>query len=92
MIEEEAKHYKQQVNRSKWRLVGLCHIAETAEQARRVVEYGSEHWFNYFQEIVTFPQRSMPGQNAKEMIDFINDSGFGAIGTPKMCKAQINRL
>jgi limonene 1,2-monooxygenase len=30
---------------------------------------------------------SMPGQSAKEMIDFINDSGFGAIGTPEMCRA-----
>ncbi|PUB19155.1 LLM class flavin-dependent oxidoreductase [Yoonia sediminilitoris] len=92
VIEEEARHHKQQVDRSKWRLVGLCHIAETAEQARRDVEYGIEHWFNYFQEIAAFPQMSMPGQNAKEMIDFINDSGFGAIGTPEMCKAQIDRL
>ncbi len=92
VIEEEAKHYNQKVDRSKWRLVGLCHIAETAEQARRDVEYGIEHWFNYFQEIAAFPQMSMPGQNAKEMIDFINDSGFGAIGTPEMCKAQIDRL
>jgi limonene 1,2-monooxygenase len=92
VIEEEAKHYNQQVDRAKWRLVGLCHIAETAEQARRDVEYGIEHWFNYFQEIAAFPQMSMPGQNAKEMIDFINDSGFGAIGTPEMCRAQIDRL
>ena len=92
VIEEEAKHYNQNVDRSKWRLVGLCHIAETAEQARRDVEYGIEHWFNYFQEIAAFPQMSMPGQNAKEMIDFINDSGFGAIGTPEMCRAQIDRL
>ncbi len=92
VIEEEAKHYGHTPDRSKWRLVGLCHIAETAEQARRDVEYGIEHWFNYFQEIAAFPQMSMPGQNAKEMIDFINDSGFGAIGTPEMCKAQIDRL
>lgn len=92
VIEEEAKHYNQTVDRSKWRLVGLCHIAETKEQARRDVEYGIEHWFNYFQEIAAFPQMSMPGQNAKEMIDFINDSGFGAIGTPDMCRAQIDRL
>lgn len=92
VIEEEARHHGQHVDRSKWRLVGLCHIAETAEQARRDVEYGIEHWFNYFQEIAAFPQMSMPGQNAKEMIDFINDSGFGAIGTPEMCRAQIERL
>jgi limonene 1,2-monooxygenase len=35
---------------------------------------------------------AMPGQNAREMIDFINDSGFGAIGTPDMARAQIDRL
>lgn len=92
VIEEEAKHYGHTPDRSKWRLVGLCHIAETMEQAKRDVEYGIEHWFNYFQEIAAFPQMSMPGQNAKEMIDFINDSGFGAIGTPEMCRAQIDRL
>ncbi|WP_299737327.1 LLM class flavin-dependent oxidoreductase [uncultured Roseobacter sp.] len=92
VIEEEAKHYGHTPDRSKWRLVGLCHIAETMEQAHRDVEYGIEHWFNYFQEIAAFPQMSMPGQNAKEMIDFINDSGFGAIGTPEMCRAQIDRL
>ena len=28
----------------------------------------------------------------KVIIDFINDSGFGAIGTPEMCRAQIERL
>ncbi len=92
VVEAEAAHYKQSVDRSKWRLVGLCHIAETMEQARKDVEYGIEHWFNYFQSIAAFPQMAMPGNNAAEMIDFINDSGFGAIGTPEMCRAQIDRL
>lgn len=92
VIEEEAKHYGHTPDRAKWRLVGLCHIAETKEQAYRDVEYGIEHWFHYFQEIAAFPQMSMPGQNAREMIDFINDSGFGAIGTPDMARAQIDRL
>jgi limonene 1,2-monooxygenase len=92
VLAAEAAHHGHQVDRSKWRLVGLCHIADTMEQAKRDVEYGIEHWFNYFQDIAAFPQMSMPGQNAKEMIDFINDSGFGAIGTPEMCRAQIDRL
>lgn len=92
VIEEEARRHGHTPDRSKWRLVGLCHIAETMEQAYRDVEYGIEHWFNYFQEIAAFPQMAMPGDNAREMIDFINDSGFGAIGTPEMCRAQIDRL
>lgn len=92
VLAAEAAHHGHVPDRSKWRLVGLCHIAETAEQARRDVEYGIEHWFHYFQEIAAFPQMAMPGANAREMIDFINDSGFGAIGTPEMCRAQIDRL
>ena len=35
---------------------------------------------------------AVPGNNVKEMISFINDSGFGAIGTPDMVTAQIDRL
>jgi limonene 1,2-monooxygenase len=92
VLAAEAAHHGHAVDRAKWRLVGLCHIADTMEQAKRDVEYGIEHWFHYFQDIAAFPQMSMPGQNAKEMIDFINDSGFGAIGTPEMCRAQIDRL
>ena len=92
VIEAEAAHHGKQVDRSKWRLVGLCHVAETEEQAMRDVEFGIQQWFHYFQEIAAFPQMSMPGDNPREMIEFINESGFGAIGTPDRCRAQIERL
>ena len=92
VLEEQARRHGKAVDRSKWRLVGLVHCAETMEQAYRDVEYGIEQWFNYFQAVAAFPQMSMPGSNVKEMIAFINESGFGAIGTPEMCTAQIERL
>ena len=92
VLEEQAKRHGKAVDRSKWRLVGLVHCAETMEQAYRDVEYGIEQWFNYFQAVAAFPQMAMPGSNVKEMISFINDSGFGAIGTPEMCTAQVERL
>jgi limonene 1,2-monooxygenase len=92
VMEDQAKVHNTQVDRSKWRLVGLCHAAETIEQAYRDVEYGIEHWFQYFQAVAAFPQMAVPGSNIKEMISFINDSGFGAIGTPEMVTAQIDRL
>lgn len=66
VLAAEAAHHGHQVDRSKWRLVGLCHIADTMEQAKRDVEYGIEHWFHYFQDIAAFPQMSMPGQNARK--------------------------
>ena len=92
VMEEVAARHGKQVDRAKWRLVGLVHCAETAEQAYRDVEYGIEQWFRYFQAVAAFPQMSVPGDSVREMIAFVNDSGFGAIGTPDMAAAQIERL
>ncbi len=92
VMEQQAAHYKTRVDRAKWRLVGMVHCAETMEQAYRDVEYGIEQWFDYFQAVAAFPQMAVPGSNVKEMISFVNDSGFGAIGTPEMVNAQIDRL
>jgi hypothetical protein len=48
VLTAEAKAHGKTADRGKWRLVGLCHIAETKEQAYRDVEYGIEHWFRYY--------------------------------------------
>ena len=92
VMKAEASAHGKTVDRSKWRLVGPMHIAETVEQAYRDVEFGIEHWFTYFQSVAAFPQMAMQGNNAREMIDFINESGVGVVGTPEMAAAQIDRL
>ncbi|MBV9777019.1 MAG: LLM class flavin-dependent oxidoreductase [Acetobacteraceae bacterium] len=92
VVEEQAKKYGKAVDRSKWRLVGLVHCADTLEQAYKDVEYGIEHWFRYLQSVAAFPQMTVLGSNVKEMISFVNDTGLGAIGTPDMCAEQIDRL
>ena len=46
VMEEEARVHGKTVDREKWRLVGLVHIADTMEQAYRDVEYGMEQWFH----------------------------------------------
>lgn len=92
VMETEAKAHGKTVDRSKWRLVGMVHAAETKEQAYKDVAYGMEQWFHYFQAVAAFPQMAVPGNNLEEMISFVNDSGFGAIGTPDMVTAQIERL
>jgi limonene 1,2-monooxygenase len=92
VLEEQAKLHNRTVDRSKWRLVGLVHCAESKEQAYKDVEYGIEHWFRYLQSVAAFPQMSVLGNNVQEMISFVNDSGLGAIGTPDMCAEQIDRL
>ncbi|NMI01268.1 LLM class flavin-dependent oxidoreductase [Pseudonocardia acidicola] len=93
VVEERAAHYGRPTpDRSGWRLVGLMHIAETREQAYRDVEFGIEQWFTYFQKVAAFPQMAVEGGNLKEMIDFINEAGIGAIGTVEDARAQVQRL
>jgi limonene 1,2-monooxygenase len=92
VMEERAAHFGTAVDRASWRLVGLMHIAETREQAYRDVEYGIEQWFEYFQAVAAFPQMAVGGGNVREMIDFINESGVGSIGTVDDATAQIDRL
>jgi limonene 1,2-monooxygenase len=92
VVEERAKAHGQAVSRAAWRLVGLMHIAETREQAYKDVEYGIETWFRYFQKTAAFPQMAVEGGNIKEMIDFINEAGIGAIGTVEDARAQVERL
>jgi limonene 1,2-monooxygenase len=92
VMEERAAASGKTVDRSKWRLVGLMHIAETREQAYKDVEYGIEQWFHYFQSVAAIPQMPVEGDNVRQMIDFINESGVGSIGTVDDAISQIDRL
>jgi limonene 1,2-monooxygenase len=89
--EDVATQHGQVADRDKWRLVGLMHIAETEEQARKDVEYGITQWFRYFQNVAAFPQMAVEGGDIEEMIDFVN-GGLGVIGTPDQAIAQIEEL
>ena len=91
-MEERAQTFGTTVDRSKWRLVSTFHIAETREQAYRDVEFGIENWFRYFQKTAAFPQMAVEGGDLKEMIDFINEAGIGAIGTVEDAERQVQKL
>ncbi len=92
VMEQRAAQFGTVADRCKWRLVGLVHCAETREQARADVAYGIESWFRYFQSVAGLPHMDPKGNVLNEMIDFVSDSGLGAIGTPEDCKTQIDRL
>jgi limonene 1,2-monooxygenase len=93
IMEERAQTFGTTVDRAKWRLVGLVHAAETKEQAYKDVEYGIEQWFRYFEGVAAFPQMGISGEHAlREMIDFVNESGVGVIGTWEDVAAQVERL
>ncbi len=92
VMEDQAATYGTTVDRASWRLVGLMHVAETREQAYREVEHGIEQWFRYVQKVAAFPQMAVEGGDVREMIEFINEAGIGAIGTPDDAAAQVQRL
>jgi limonene 1,2-monooxygenase len=92
VMEERAATFGTTVDRAAWRLVGLMHVAETREQAYRDVEHGIEQWFRYFQRVAAFPQMAVEGGDVREMIDFVNEAGIGAVGTPDDAAAQVQRL
>jgi limonene 1,2-monooxygenase len=93
VMEERAAHYGATVDRDAWRLVGFMHLADSREQAYRDVEHGIEAWFDYFQHTAAFPQMDVgQGSSVKEFIEFVNETGLGAIGTPDDAVDQIERL
>ena len=93
VMEERAATFGTTADRSQWRLVGLMHIAETKAQAEQDVEYGIREWFDYFQHTAAFPQMAVsPSTAVGELIEFVNGSGLGSIGTVDTACEQIDRL
>lgn len=93
IAEDHASRAGTTVDRSTWRLLGLLHVAESRAQAERDVAYGIEAWFRYFQQTVAVPQVDLgTAATVGEMIDYVRESGLGAIGTVDDAIAQIERL
>ncbi|GAA3236327.1 LLM class flavin-dependent oxidoreductase [Pseudonocardia petroleophila] len=92
VVEERAKEFGQDVSRDGWRLVGPMHIADTKDQAIRDVAHGIDAWFDYLQHTAAAPQLGVLGENTRERIDFVIESGMGIIGTPADAIQQIERL
>jgi limonene 1,2-monooxygenase len=86
----ESEKHGHAVDRSRWRLVGPMHIAETTEQARENVKFGLEDWLYYFQKIANLPL-GVEG-SLEEAVDQLVDGGFAVIGSPEDAIAQIERL
>jgi limonene 1,2-monooxygenase len=92
VMEQKAAEYGQVADRSKWRLVGPMHIAETREQAREDVKHGIDAWFDYFQEVQSAVHFEVAGKSTEERTDFVINSGLGVIGTPDDAIEQISKL
>lgn len=92
VVQERAAEFGTNPDRDGWRLVGPMHIADTKDQAIKDVEYGINQWFDYLQHTAAAPQLGVQGENTKERIEFVIESGMGVIGTVDDAVTQIERL
>ena len=88
--EEVALEHGHVADRSKWRLVGPMHLADTREQAARDVEYGIAEFSRYFKHIL--PAGPVQGDTVAEIIANNREFGFSVIGTPDDAIAKIEEL
>jgi limonene 1,2-monooxygenase len=91
VMEERAEEFNTIVDRTKWRLVGPMHLADTKEQAIKDVEFGLAHWMDYFQRVAALPL-APDATNHASMVEALNASGMAVIGTVEDAIAQIERL
>ena len=91
VMDERAAEFGTTVDRSKWRLVGPMHIADTKEQAIADVAFGLEEWVDYFQRVAALPI-APDTTNFDTLVDALIASGFAVIGTVDDAVAQIERL
>jgi limonene 1,2-monooxygenase len=91
VMEERAAEFGTAVDRSRWRLVGPMHLAETEAQARKDVEFGLGDWVDYFRKVAALPL-APPGTEGADLVEAIASTGMAVIGTPDQAAAQIRRL
>ena len=89
LYEETARANGHVPDRKDWRVVGLFHIAETREQARKNVQFGVQAFANYFRDVATFP---IIPPDVPDPVDWLIETGTGCIGTPDDAIAYIDRL
>src|SRR4051794_12043014 len=91
VMEERAAQFGTVADRRKWRLVGPMHLAETVDQAIDDVRFGLLDFDRYFSHILPVNPSGGSG-DFDAILTYLNDSGFGVIGTPDMAVEQIRRL
>ncbi|WP_067826353.1 LLM class flavin-dependent oxidoreductase [Actinomadura kijaniata] len=91
VMEERAARYGTAADRDRWRLVGPVHLAETREQAARDVAFGLADWIGYFRNVAALPI-APDTDDPERLVEAVNSTGLGVIGTPDDAVAQIRRL
>lgn len=81
VAEARAKECNKTVDRDKWRLVGLMHLAETRDQALKDVAFGLREFCDYLQHTTPTPQMVPTGSSLDDYIEWAMSTGSAVIGT-----------
>lgn len=92
VMEDFSQQFGTVPDRSRWRLVGPMHLAETVEEARRDVQIGLPKWIYYNTKVGTLGLVPESATTADDYIDALNGAAFAVIGTPDMAIAQLEQL
>jgi limonene 1,2-monooxygenase len=92
VMEQRGAEFGHTPDRSKWRLVGPMHLAETREQAIEDVRFGLDAFCDYTQHVIAAPHFRAAGDTFEERVAWVNETGLGVIGTPDDAIRQIERL
>jgi limonene 1,2-monooxygenase len=77
-----------EMDRSRLRCVVPMHLADTKEQARQDIRYGTEEWIRYLNN----NQPRMPVPEGADYVDWAIENEIGVVGTPDDAIARIERL
>lgn len=92
VVEEQAQVTGKTVSRDDWALVGYMHVAESEEQAREEVRYQIRSFFDYHHAVAPPILGDIDSLTHDELVDSLNASGAGVVGTPEMAVSHIERL
>ena len=90
IAEQEASESGKSVDRSRWRIVGVCFVARTEAEARRQCRDNLGLVFDYLAKTSPFPP--VQATDPDDIIDELNASGIAMIGTPEQAVDRIGRL
>ncbi|ODU04426.1 MAG: hypothetical protein ABS81_10265 [Pseudonocardia sp. SCN 72-86] len=90
VAEDEAAASGKSVDRSRWRIVGICFVARTGAEARQQCRENLGQVFDYLAKTSPFPPVQATDPDA--IIDELNESGIAMIGTPEQAVDRIGRL
>lgn len=92
IIDEQARISGHRVAREDWTLCSFMHVAETEKQAREEVRYQIRSFFDYHHTVAPPFLHDIDSLSHDELIDALNASGAGIVGTPQMAVAHLERL